>query len=82
MHLIKLIILTAILIVIALFAVFGKGVKEALVRKIYLQNPNYNCSEGSLCTTCVISGETCRCDSSQCRCKDKIVPKETCMLLK
>jgi len=76
---IKLIILIAVLVVITLFAVFGKGVKEALMRKIYLQNPNYNCSEAGVCTACVVEGETCRCDASQCLCNDKIIPKETCM---
>lgn len=77
----KLIILTIILSLIALFAVYGKGMKETLVRKLYLQNPNYNCNEGNVCTTCVVEGKTCKCTTSDCLCGEKVVPKSVCELV-
>lgn len=75
----KIIVISGVIIVIIILALFGSGIKEMALSGMTKNLAEYNC-EGGLCTSCIIKGNMCSCGEHSCECGDIRVEKSECQL--
>jgi len=76
----KIILITAAIILIIGLAIFGTGIKEKALRGMAKETPGYNCGEGGVCTSCIISGNRCNCGADSCVCGNETIDRAECEL--
>ena len=76
----KIIIIILLLFSIIIIAIFSFGVKEFALRGIIEDVSEYNCADNGVCTSCMIEGNLCNCDSHKCMCGNLTVDKKECEL--
>ena len=77
---IKIILITAILVIIILLTILGAGIKEKAIKAIAEKTPGYYCGKNEICTTCIIEGQRCSCGKTMCECGNKTVSSDECYL--